>query len=219
MSLNHSPAIVTDGLVLCLDAANSRSYPGTGDNFTDLKSRRDASLVNSPTYTRSARGELQCSTNEYFDLSNEIDVFNSIKGGPGTFVYYVKFPVDTSINVTLFCATAPTQNASTNYIFIYRFGTYRQGGNQWGSLGTTADFSDFGFYSNTWHHIVFTSNGSDDNAMYVDGVRYSLNTNANGYHILQDLGVDYTKFTIGSNSSSSSNGDGTYTHNHSVDQE
>ena len=37
MGLNHSPKISTDGLKLCLDAANPRSYPGTGANFTDLK--------------------------------------------------------------------------------------------------------------------------------------------------------------------------------------
>jgi hypothetical protein len=36
MSLAHSPRIVTDGLVLCLDAANSKSYPGSGTTWTDL---------------------------------------------------------------------------------------------------------------------------------------------------------------------------------------
>ena len=36
MSLNHSPAIVTDGLVLCLDAANPRSYPKSGTTWSDL---------------------------------------------------------------------------------------------------------------------------------------------------------------------------------------
>ena len=36
MSLNHSPAIVTDGLVLCLDAANQRSYPKSGTTWSDL---------------------------------------------------------------------------------------------------------------------------------------------------------------------------------------
>ena len=35
MGLGHSPRIVTDGLVLCLDAANKRSYPGTGTTWTD----------------------------------------------------------------------------------------------------------------------------------------------------------------------------------------
>jgi hypothetical protein len=36
MALYHSPRIVTDGLVLCLDAANVRSYPGSGTSWFDL---------------------------------------------------------------------------------------------------------------------------------------------------------------------------------------
>ena len=35
MGSSYNPAIVTDGLVLCLDAANARSYPGTGATWTD----------------------------------------------------------------------------------------------------------------------------------------------------------------------------------------
>ena len=46
MSLNHSPAIVTDGLVLCLDAANKRSYNGSGTTWTDLKGSNDGTLTN-----------------------------------------------------------------------------------------------------------------------------------------------------------------------------
>ena len=36
MGLSHSPKIVTNGLVLCLDAANPKSYPGSGTAWTDL---------------------------------------------------------------------------------------------------------------------------------------------------------------------------------------
>lgn len=36
MGLAHSPRIVTDGLMLCLDAANQKSYPGTGTAWSDL---------------------------------------------------------------------------------------------------------------------------------------------------------------------------------------
>ena len=35
MGLTHSPRIVTDGLVFCVDPANARSYPGTGTTLTD----------------------------------------------------------------------------------------------------------------------------------------------------------------------------------------
>jgi hypothetical protein len=35
MSLSHSPKIVTNGLVLCLDASDKKSYPGTGTTWYD----------------------------------------------------------------------------------------------------------------------------------------------------------------------------------------
>jgi hypothetical protein len=36
MGIAYNPKIVTDGLVLCLDAANPKSYPGSGTTWTDL---------------------------------------------------------------------------------------------------------------------------------------------------------------------------------------
>ena len=36
MALAHSPRLVTDNLGLCLDAANTKSYPGSGTTWTDL---------------------------------------------------------------------------------------------------------------------------------------------------------------------------------------
>lgn len=36
MAFIHSPKIVTDGLVLALDAGNRKSYPGSGTTWTDL---------------------------------------------------------------------------------------------------------------------------------------------------------------------------------------
>jgi hypothetical protein len=36
MAFNYSPKIVTNGLVFYVDAANTRSYPGSGTVWTDL---------------------------------------------------------------------------------------------------------------------------------------------------------------------------------------
>jgi hypothetical protein len=36
MGLGHSPKIVTSGLVLYLDAANPKSYPGSGTTINNL---------------------------------------------------------------------------------------------------------------------------------------------------------------------------------------
>lgn len=36
MGLHHSPSVVIDGLVLCYDVANPRSYPGSGTTVYDI---------------------------------------------------------------------------------------------------------------------------------------------------------------------------------------
>jgi hypothetical protein len=53
MGTNYNPRIVTDGLVLCLDAANPKSYPGSGNTWFDLSGNgRNATKggSQSPTY-------------------------------------------------------------------------------------------------------------------------------------------------------------------------
>jgi hypothetical protein len=50
MALAHSPRIVMDGLVLCLDAGNTKSYPGSGTTWTDLMRGRQGTLNNSPVF-------------------------------------------------------------------------------------------------------------------------------------------------------------------------
>ena len=72
MSFNYSPKIVNDSsLVLYLDAANNRSYPGSGTNWNDIsKGANTVTLVNGPTFNTSKGGNIvfdgaddYCSTN------------------------------------------------------------------------------------------------------------------------------------------------------------
>lgn len=52
MTLAHGPSIVTSGLLMWLDAANIRSYPGSGTTWTDMyQNINTVTLNNSPTYT------------------------------------------------------------------------------------------------------------------------------------------------------------------------
>ena len=52
MAFFRGPSIVTDELVLALDPASGRSYPGTGTTWFDLSgNNNDTTLYNSPTYT------------------------------------------------------------------------------------------------------------------------------------------------------------------------
>ena len=59
MALAHSPRIVTDGLVLALDAGNPKSYPGTGTTWSDLSGNgNNAVLTNGPIYNSSNGGSI-----------------------------------------------------------------------------------------------------------------------------------------------------------------
>jgi len=59
MALTHSPRIVTDGLVLALDAGNTKSYPGTGTAWTDLSGNgNNGTLVNGVGYSGDNLGSL-----------------------------------------------------------------------------------------------------------------------------------------------------------------
>lgn len=52
MALSHSASIVMDSLVFYVDAANKKSYSGTGSTWSDLStSANNATLVSSPTLT------------------------------------------------------------------------------------------------------------------------------------------------------------------------
>jgi hypothetical protein len=59
MGIAYNPRIVTDGLVLCLDAGNTKSYPGSGTAWTDLSGRGNTgTLTNGPTYSSVNGGSL-----------------------------------------------------------------------------------------------------------------------------------------------------------------
>jgi hypothetical protein len=52
MGLNHSPKIVTDNLVLCLDALNPKSYLGSGTTWTDLSGKNNhCNFVATPSFS------------------------------------------------------------------------------------------------------------------------------------------------------------------------
>jgi hypothetical protein len=57
MSFNHSPKLVTNGLVTCFDAANPKSYPITGSIWYDLSGNfNSASLISGSAFTSSLYG-------------------------------------------------------------------------------------------------------------------------------------------------------------------
>lgn len=51
MSIAYNPSIVTSGLVLCLDAGNTKSYPGTGTTIYDMVGNDTHTMAGGANYT------------------------------------------------------------------------------------------------------------------------------------------------------------------------
>ena len=78
MSSKGGPDINENGLVLHLDAANNKSYPGSGTTWTDLSGNdNNGTLTNGPTFNASNMGSIALDgTNDYIYRSS-LSNFNS----------------------------------------------------------------------------------------------------------------------------------------------
>ena len=71
--------IVTDGLVLCLNAADKNSYPGSGTTWTDVSGNgNNSTLTNGPVFNSSNGGNIQFDGTD--DYSTTTSVPSSLQG-------------------------------------------------------------------------------------------------------------------------------------------
>lgn len=89
MGVYASPNIVEDGLVLHLDAANTRSYSGTGTTWSDISGNgNNGTLTNGPTYNTDNLGNLVFDgVNDYINLNYDLSWNNT---NSVTLFFYVK---------------------------------------------------------------------------------------------------------------------------------
>lgn len=74
MTTAYSPSIITNGLVLTLDAGNIKSYPGSGTTWSDLSGNNNTGvLTNGPTFDSANGGSI------VFDGTNDVVVMPSIE--------------------------------------------------------------------------------------------------------------------------------------------
>jgi hypothetical protein len=87
MAFNYSPKIVTDGLVLYLDAANPKSYVSGSTAWNDIsRGGNNGTLVNGPTFNSGSGGNI------VFDGVNDF-----ISGSDVPFRFANTFTLDTAV--------------------------------------------------------------------------------------------------------------------------
>ena len=75
MSAYAGPEVVSNGLVLSLDAGNARSYPGSGTTWTDLAAARAGTLTNGPTFSSSTGGSIVFDgVNDFIEFGDVLDL-------------------------------------------------------------------------------------------------------------------------------------------------
>ena len=80
MAILYNPGIITNRLVMCLDAANIKSYPGTGTAWSDLSGNGNTgTLTNGPVYNSGNGGYIS------FDGSNDYVITTTSLYNPTTF--------------------------------------------------------------------------------------------------------------------------------------
>ena len=163
MALAHSPKIITDGLVLCLDAGNTKSYPGSGTTWTDLSGNgNNGTLTNGPTYSSDNGGYLD------FDGTDDFIGFDYDLRSNWTYECWVN--KDSKDNFS-FLGQGITSARNGLHINMYsdklRFGMYSN------------DTDAVGLYNNTstgvWYHYAFSYNHSTYvKKIYRNGVSLSV---------------------------------------------
>lgn len=157
MALHHSPSIVTNGLISYLDAANVKSYPGSGTTWYDISGNGNhGTLVNSPTFNSTSGG------NFVFNGSNQWVTAPLTKTASCTFSLWAK-----AVNVSQPMLFIAGNSGSGPDLFFYSgvisWNTWDGAGNPFGSIPASATNGSF-------HNYVLVNDAVANNTkLYYDG--------------------------------------------------
>lgn len=163
-TLNGGPGnIVTSGLVLYLDAANYKSYTGTGTSWNDLYSTNNVTLTNGPTFNSSNLGSI------VLDGSNDYaDFFAPNLSSIATVELWAK--IGAAFSNKMFFGW----NIYDIYCLNGAIGFNTGAGDCYGITSTTA--TNLGV-ANNWKHYIFEMRSDvsyTSNKIYINSISYSL---------------------------------------------
>ena len=196
------PPIITDGLVLYLDAGNILSYPGSGTTWTDLSGfGNNSTLTNGPTFNSANRGSI------VFDGTNDFSTSpDSISLRPTSFSINTWFkPTSFSDYNTVVVKPFNGPVWSSPFLsYMIRIESNGELLNCSTSTGGVYRFLniDYAFSANTIYNVSFTFNSSTGDAIaYLNGSVLSstnLTAGAISYSALPVLvGASYGANPIG----------------------
>lgn len=172
MATIYSPNIVTSGLKFCIDAANVRSYSGTGTSVTDISGNGyGATLVNGVTLGSENRGRFVLDgTDDYINTTFSADIittgftincafYNTYS--PADIRFLASMHVSSDANTVFRIELNQTQVGSLEFGHCYA-GT---------AIAAQDELISNNFANNTWHNVALVWNPSGTTKyIYKNGV-------------------------------------------------
>ena len=160
--------IVTNGLVLFLDANNTNSYPGSGTTWTDLSGNSNSgTLTNGPTFSSTNGGSI------VFD-----GVDDQVRLGE------VTSALSTSLTYNIWFNPSVIDTSRT----LFWDDNAQNGGDSWvqitsgGAIQSQRDTDGFGVLTssttisaNNWYNFNMVANGSSGKIFYINGQNVGSN--------------------------------------------
>ena len=187
MSFIHSPKIVTDGLVLALDAGNTKSYvSGSTTWFDKSGNANNGTLTNGPTFSSANGGSI------VFDGTNDVVRVTQQSGLTPSFFTteaWVRLSItqDTRVFIATFSESQSgigmgIQDGVANTVKFFTSGN--------GNVGYDHLYQTGTLNNNQWYHVICTYNGAQK-IIYING---ELNASKS---YTQAIGYTGNDFTVG----------------------
>jgi len=177
-------SIITDNLLVHLDAGNKNSYGGSGTTWTDLSGfGKHGTLNNSPSFNAIAGGALSFNaSNTYISLGNlgTIGNFQTVE------VWFYSTSVTNYLNVCdmNYNTYYPNQGNAGPRLEQSSVATFNSG---WAWSGNTSNNSiyqgqstAYTLYANNWYNAIYANNNGTVTA-YLNGVAISSTSSPNGF--------------------------------------
>ena len=176
MAFNYSPKIVTEGLVFAVDAANRKSYPGSGTNCTDIVGVSDGVLTNGVGYSLDNGGSfIFDGTDDYIDIDTVPQINNPLT--ICAFVNADTVPASTSETLVIY---GPTTNGQDNWFGITsnsRLEVFFTEASDVNNFVLRSASNTLTCDGTTWHYVACTIDGATAK-IYIDGVESGSTTAA-----------------------------------------
>tara|TARA_S200000501_G_scaffold20363_1_gene18087 strand:- start:1600 stop:2313 length:714 start_codon:yes stop_codon:yes gene_type:complete len=173
MACHGGPDIVEDNLVLYVDAANSKSYSGSGVTWTDVIGGNDITLTGGPSFDSTDGGGSIVFDGSDDQGTNDSFSIDNIDDNGGSLEVWCKI-TDTSG----YRHIAGWRNTHSFFILLLNNSGNVEARTKWGD-GGSSDYQDVGgsgywsdasYWANNWNCAVLTLDRSDNKSrFYLNG--------------------------------------------------